>query len=439
MAYIEWDMPATRSGSSRTDKFQRLFELAAGQAGYFTAAQARGVGYSARSLVHHVAAGHVEREDRGPDWGRRHPREDIVAAGRSRLVTQWCRMTQRSRVSWRLPVAEIHLLPRGQRPRTAQSSLALAHDNRFVRRDEVTTRFGVQLTSPTRTIADIAEIGADPSVVIAAAGRAIATGLASPRELRAAVKRRRSRPAPVARAARLNFVRDYATPAAFRAAVEARLRERAQRLSAPVYIVRRQAALERLLVRLTTVARDRWALKGGLALETRLGERAVGLAVRYKLESSLAGRPFEPLQVDVTIAPPDPWDAQPLRRPGLLTEVGLGPVNVLLIPIERQVAEKLRHAICQSGGLLTRDLVDLLLIRQHEPVDPGRLREAVRRTFDQRAPHAVPERRAPPAAALAVAYRREARSVSTVTELEEAHQLLAQWLDPVLAEIHRRG
>jgi hypothetical protein len=148
-------------------------------------------------------------------------------------------------------------------------------------------------------------------------------------------------------------VREYATAGAFRAAVEARLRERARRLSAPAYMVRRQAALERLLARLLRVAPDRWALKGGLALETRLGERArvsidldadhlhgaeaaradlqhaaiedagdhfgfalvgseelrdegVRLAVRYQLESYLAGRPFEPLQVDVTIAPPDP-------------------------------------------------------------------------------------------------------------------------------------
>jgi len=69
-------------------------------------------------------------------------------------------------------------------------------------------------------------------------------------------------------------VRDYATPAAFRAAVEARLRERARRLSAPAYIVRRQAALERLVARLSKVAPDRWAIKGGLALESRLGERA---------------------------------------------------------------------------------------------------------------------------------------------------------------------
>jgi predicted nucleotidyltransferase component of viral defense system len=282
-------------------------------------------------------------------------------------------------------------------------------------------------------------------------------------------------------------VREYATPAAFRAAVETRLRERARRLSAPAYIVRRQAALERLLVRLTKVAPDRWVLKGGLALETRLGARArvsidldadhvhgaeaaradlqraaiedvgdhfgfalvgseelrdegVSLAVRYKMESNLAGRPFEPLQVDVTIAPPDPWDGERLWRPGLLAELGLDPFEVLLIPLERQIAEKL-HAYTRTyrGGRTTRarDLVDLLLIRQHEHVDVRLLQEAVQRVFHRRATHAVPERLPAPPAALAVAYRREARGVATVAGLEEAHHLLARWLDPVLAEIHR--
>jgi hypothetical protein len=168
------------------------------------------------------------------------------------------------------------------------------------------------------------------------------------------------------------------------------------------------------------VAPGRWALKGGFALETRFGGRArvsvdldadhlngaeaaradlqraaiaevgdhfgfavigtedlrsagVGLAVRYKLESSLAGRPYEPLQVDVSTVAPDPWDAQAARRPGLLAELGLDPIDVWLIPLERQVAE------------------------------------------------------------LAVGYRREARQVRVVSGLEEAHRLLADWLDPVLA------
>jgi len=278
-------------------------------------------------------------------------------------------------------------------------------------------------------------------------------------------------------------MREYASPAAFRSAVEAQLRQRARHLGVPAYILRRQAGLERLTVRLMAVAPGRWALKGGFALETRLGGRArvsvdldadhlkgaeaaradlqraataevgdhfgfavigteelrsagVGLAVRYKLESSLAGRPFEPLQVDVSTAAPDPWDAQAAWRPGLLTELGLDRIEVWLIPLERQVAEKL-HAYTrtyESGGTTrARDLVDLMLIREHERLDPAVLRDAIQRVFDRRATHGIPKRLLPPPRDLAVGYRREAKQVRVVPGLEEAHRLLADWLDPVLA------
>jgi hypothetical protein len=120
--------------------------------------------------------------------------------------------------------------------------------------------------------------------------------------------------------------------------------------------------------------------------------------------------------------------------------LGLDPFEVLLIPLERQIAEKL-HAYTRTyrGGGTTRarDLVDLLLIRQHEHVDVRLLQEAVERVFHRRATHAVPERLPAPPAALAVAYRREARGVATVAGLAAAHHLLALWLDPVLAEIHQ--
>jgi hypothetical protein len=282
---------------------------------------------------------------------------------------------------------------------------------------------------------------------------------------------------------RLGLVREYATPAGFRAAVEAKLRQRARHLGVPAYILRRQVGLERLTVRLMKVAPDRWALKGGFALETRLGGRArvsvdldadhregaevaradlqraaiaeiddhfgfavigaeelreggVELAVRYKLECSVAGRLFEPLQVDVSMAAPDPWDAQPARRLGLLADLGLAPIEVLLVPLERQVAEKL-HAYTrtyESGGTTrARDLVDLVLIREHERVDPSGLREAVQHVFDRRGTHAIPERLPPPGRELALGYRREAEQVRVVSGIEDAHRLLADWLDPILA------
>lgn len=282
---------------------------------------------------------------------------------------------------------------------------------------------------------------------------------------------------------------DYATPAAFRAAVEARLHERARRLGVPTYIVRRQAVLERLMARLSKVAPGRWALKGGFALETRLGERArvsldldaehrhgadaaradlqratiedvgdhfafavVGseeltesglrLAVRYKLESALAGRTFEPLQVDVTLAVPEPWDGKPAVRSGVLAELGFEAIEVLLVPVERQIAEKL-HAYTRTykGGRTTRarDLVDLILVRQHERMDTAALQDAIKRVFARRQTHAIPTRLSLPPRELAVSYKREAERVRVNPVLAEAHQLVADWLDPLLDEIHRTG
>jgi hypothetical protein len=42
-------------------------------------------------------------------------------------------------------------------------------------------------------------------------------------------------------------VRQYPSPAAFRAAIDTRLRNYARRVGVPVQVVRRQAALERLM------------------------------------------------------------------------------------------------------------------------------------------------------------------------------------------------
>ena len=49
----------------RRDLRRRLFLLAAEQGGYFTAAQARGLGYSYQAQAHHVRAGNWLRVDRG--------------------------------------------------------------------------------------------------------------------------------------------------------------------------------------------------------------------------------------------------------------------------------------------------------------------------------------------------------------------------------------
>jgi predicted transcriptional regulator of viral defense system len=188
--------------STRADKLPRLFELAAGQAGHFTAAQARELGYSARSLLHHVAAGHFERVSRGfyrligvPAG----PHDDVVAA--------WLRFApHRAVVSHDTALTlydlapsrsyAIHLtLPREHRPRNSRAATGVEFHTTTVplQRDEVATRFGVEITSPARTITDVADIGIDPSVVIEATTRALAIGLVTSGELRGAVTRRSAR------------------------------------------------------------------------------------------------------------------------------------------------------------------------------------------------------------------------------------------------------
>jgi predicted transcriptional regulator of viral defense system len=91
---------------------------------------------------------------------------------------------------------EIHLtVPRRYRRRASRPADGVRLHTTTVplRRDEVVQRFNVELTSPARTIVDVADAGVDPSVVVEATARALSTGLLTPAELREAVKDRSAR------------------------------------------------------------------------------------------------------------------------------------------------------------------------------------------------------------------------------------------------------
>src|SRR3972149_4311804 len=179
-------MARTRPSTSRTDKLQRLFELAAGQAGCFTAGQPRELGYSARSLVHHVSAGHVDRLSRGF-----YRLVGVPASSHEDVVAAWLRFASRGGVvshDTALALYELapsrsheihHAAPGAGRPRTAQTTAAVTLHTTTVplRREEVTSRFGVQVTAPARTVADVAGLGADPRVGVEATSRALAPGV----------------------------------------------------------------------------------------------------------------------------------------------------------------------------------------------------------------------------------------------------------------------
>lgn len=66
----------------------------------------------------------------------------------------------------------------------------------------------------------------------------------------------------------------YASPGAFRSALNDRLRAQATRTGTDLGRLQRQLAYERFLARLFSVVGEAWVLKGGYALELRLGSRA---------------------------------------------------------------------------------------------------------------------------------------------------------------------
>src|SRR2546427_8135685 len=66
----------------------------------------------------------------------------------------------------------------------------------------------------------------------------------------------------------------YETPAAFRLALEERLRQREQETGEPLVRMRKRLVFERCMVRLQKKSGSPWVVKGGFALELRMGSRA---------------------------------------------------------------------------------------------------------------------------------------------------------------------
>ena len=124
-------------------------------------------------------------------------------------------------------------------------------------------------------------------------------------------------------------MRQYPNPAAFRAAIDTRLRSHARTAGIPVQVVRRQAALERLMARLARVAPGRWALKGGLAMDTRLPEHArasMDMDIDHMLGAAAAREDLEKL----ARAPADRLSGGEAQRVALARALAVQPKVLLL-------------------------------------------------------------------------------------------------------------
>lgn len=273
----------------------------------------------------------------------------------------------------------------------------------------------------------------------------------------------------------------YSTPAAFRSALESRLRNAARERNLAPMRLRKVVTFDRFLARLTTVAPDRWLLKGGAALDFRLQDRArttvdldlaflaerarvdadiiaatrtdlgdyftftaeripvpagqENVAASFRVLASIAGRLFEPVQLDVAWT--DPFMGSELvHGEDLLSFADIQPVSVPTIPVEQHIGEKL-HAYTRvyvSGpSSRVKDLVDLILIALHRELRAEQLRQALDTTFRERNTHPLPVSLPVPPATWRGPYQRLAREVGLDEDMEGGWSVAAALLDPVLA------
>ncbi len=237
----------------------------------------------------------------------------------------------------------------------------------------------------------------------------------------------------------------YETPAQLRQALEDRLRIEASSGQIALNRLRRVVTFERVIIRLDNAEPGCFVLKGGMALELRLGEQAratrdIDLAVRYStadvdalrdrliealardpdndmfsfevgpakpigpaeagrsalrfsVRALLDGREFDTLHIDL-VASDEIAPTERLRLPGALEFAGIASRTVEVVATEQHFAEKF-HALTRDYGddrenTRSRDLADLLAFIEHDlvrPADVGRATEAV---FEHRHTHPVP-------------------------------------------------
>jgi hypothetical protein len=274
----------------------------------------------------------------------------------------------------------------------------------------------------------------------------------------------------------------YGDAGAFRRALETRLNTLSKATGQPLVRLRKTVAFERLLARLTASRPKAWLLKGGLALQYRLGDHArstldmdllaigppgaihatlaqaglkdlddwfeylVGLPmrdvaepagnVRFLIECQLDGRPFETFHLDVGWGDPVLEPADLISAPSLLAFAGLEPVLFPCYPLSQHLAEKV-HALTQphAAGASSRvkDLVDVLLISDQESLGADGITAAIAATFEARNTHGLPSSLPEPPEIWRLPYQRMAEEVGLAeTDLASAIEQARRFLDPVL-------
>ncbi|MGE0322251.1 MAG: type IV toxin-antitoxin system AbiEi family antitoxin domain-containing protein [Polyangiaceae bacterium] len=169
--------------------WDRLFETAAAQSGYFTTQQGAEAGYSSQLLLKHLRAGRVARVRRGI-----YRLVHFPAGEHEELVTIWLWSEQAGVVSHQTALslhglsdvlpAQVHLtLPEAWRRRRFRIPRGVVLHHGDVPSEERSWFGAVPTTSVPRTLSDCAKGGLSPELLRQAAQQSLRRGLARRDEL----------------------------------------------------------------------------------------------------------------------------------------------------------------------------------------------------------------------------------------------------------------
>jgi hypothetical protein len=287
----------------------------------------------------------------------------------------------------------------------------------------------------------------------------------------------------------------YATPGALRAAIEARLASHGMAAATGLDRLRRRVVFERVLVRLEHAMPGQWILKGGMALEVRLGDRARttrdldlalraaaddGEAVRERLIEAMAddpeqdgfefrigaarpigvdeagrpgwrfpvdarldGRTFAGVRLDVVARAEEISTTDRVRLRSVLAFAGFPDHEVEAVDPAQHFAEKL-HALTRPHGdrpnSRVKDLPDLVLLLGEGLAPSAGLLATVEHLFAARATHEVPASLPGPPADWAERYATLADELDLVPRtVDEAMALLRSFWARTLAAREQAG
>ena len=275
----------------------------------------------------------------------------------------------------------------------------------------------------------------------------------------------------------------YDSASAFRMALEERLRTESLTTGMALSRLRKTVVFDRLLARLLEGEPEAWILKGGLALQLRLQDRArttrdIDLHTRERTEialdllvssalidlgdyfrfevarppgmdaplrcavrATLAGRAFESFHVDLGSEEGRVGSASHLRVTSLLEFAGIPAVEFPCFPLGQHVAEKVHALVRPRGGRdnsRVKDLVDIVLIAETGQVDTVELRAALLAKFAADPACDLPPRLPDPPRAWEPQYRALARDLALrAPTLDEGVAVARTLVDPALRSAAR--